>query len=147
MNKQENKRAQEFNDILSMFDFKQHINSPTHRDGNVLDLMITRNNECLSDCTINYMNSDHNCIKFQINCKKPRPRKKTITSRNMRDIDQEQLKENLRRHFAGKIDKNDNSIKLLNELVALFNDSNNILDRIAPKNSPYSNNQYCMSTK
>ena len=59
-----------------MFDFKQHINSPTHRDGNVLDLMITRNNECLSDCTINYMNSDHNCIKFQINCKKPRPPKK-----------------------------------------------------------------------
>ena len=65
----------------------------------------------------------------------------------MRDIDQEQLKENLRRHFAGKIDKNDNSIEFLNELVALFNDSSNILDRIAPKNSPYSNNQYCMSTK
>ena len=30
MNEQENKRAQEFNDILSMFDFKRHINSPTH---------------------------------------------------------------------------------------------------------------------
>ena len=50
----------------------------------------------------------------------------------MRDIDQEQLKENLRRHFAGKIDKNDNSIEFLNELVSLFNDSSNILDRIAP---------------
>ena len=133
MNKKDDKRAQELNDILSMLDVKQHVYSPTHEDGNTLDLIITRNNKFLSDCKIDDMNSDHNCITFQVNCERPAPQRKTITSRNMRDMDQKKFTDYLRQHFAGKLDKNENSISFLNELVKLFNDTASILDKVAPQ--------------
>ena len=51
----------------------------------------------------------------------------------MRDMDQKKFTDYLRQHFAGKLDKNENSISFLNELVKLFNDTASILDKVAPQ--------------
>ena len=45
----------------------QLVNEPTHQSGNVLDLILTSDNDCLSLISVNELNfSDHKLIKFRI---------------------------------------------------------------------------------
>ena len=45
MNNPDDKFAQDFISLLDSCGFKQHINFPTHRSGNTLDLIFSRENE------------------------------------------------------------------------------------------------------
>ena len=59
--------ASSFQSLLDNFDLNQHINSPTHKHGHTLDLIITRNDSSILDSTIHEpFLSDHSaiCCKF-----------------------------------------------------------------------------------
>ncbi len=43
VNKTEDPDSTKFMAVLSRFNLTQHVNEPTHRLGNIIDLMITRN--------------------------------------------------------------------------------------------------------
>ena len=66
----------------------QHIYFPTHIHGNILDLIITREESILTN---NYncstILSDHYTITFSINITKPKVPTKTIQYRNISKID------------------------------------------------------------
>ena len=47
INNTSNAQAQQFQTVLDSFDLKKHINSPTHRKGHTLDLVLTRSSESL----------------------------------------------------------------------------------------------------
>ena len=52
-------------DILCNYNLQQHVSSPTHKGGNVLDLVITSSETYISDLTvIDYCFSDHSYVIF-----------------------------------------------------------------------------------
>jgi DNA-directed RNA polymerase subunit F len=74
--------------ILSSYNLKQHINVPTHKLGNTLDLVITRLDESTVD-NINVTNpdiSDHFMIQMELLMTKPLPASKVLSYRKMKAI-------------------------------------------------------------
>ena len=53
--------AVKFLDLLESMEMMQHVNTPTHRAGHMLDLMITREFDCMihSDPSSDIFSSDH----------------------------------------------------------------------------------------
>lgn len=89
MNNVENVRAREFRDILDVHHLDNIVSDPTHRSGNILDLVITQKNSTLiknltvqPECTI----SDHNLIHFNIHVDAPSKQLEIIRFRNPRRI-------------------------------------------------------------
>ena len=76
----------QLNDILSMFDLIQVIDSPTHRVGHTLDVIITRSKEInitgvqVSDISL----SDHFLLSFLVDCRTLKSYYKTITYRSIK---------------------------------------------------------------
>ena len=60
VNKENDRNAQKFQEILDTFNLVQHIKEPTHKHGNTLDLLITRKNTKMIDFSVNSQLSDHN---------------------------------------------------------------------------------------
>ena len=59
-----------FIDSFSNFELKQFINTPTHKHGNILELLLTDKSALISDISVSDINmpckSDHNSISFTI---------------------------------------------------------------------------------
>ncbi len=70
VNKPDDPNTRKFMDILSQFNLVQHINEPTHKLGNTLDLIITRRTSILLNHKVDFQISDHNNILFQIDMSK-----------------------------------------------------------------------------
>jgi len=51
-------------ELLTTFDMRQAVTQPTHTDGNTLDLVLTRSDDCPSSCFVDPSNiiSDHSLI-------------------------------------------------------------------------------------
>ena len=75
-------------DLLSMYNLVQHVNVPTHRSGNTIDLMITRadQNASLAIPQQDYMLSDHMFIKSTLNLPRPPLEETTISYRPIKKI-------------------------------------------------------------
>ena len=131
MNKPNDPRAKQFKGILEMFDLVQHVNSSTHKAGNILDLVITQQETNLSDCMVGDMNSDHSCINFHYKWPKPRTKVKEISVRKTRSININNFKNDLKMYFAQLKQKAD-SLNYLDELITAFNESSEILNKHAP---------------
>ena len=69
--------TKKLNEILDTFGLIQHIEEPTHKYGNTLDLLITRKNTAMKEFVVDEQLSDHNNIIFKLNFNKPPPNKKT----------------------------------------------------------------------
>src|ERR1700730_10467952 len=53
--------------LLETFDLKQHISSPTHTSGHILDLLITKSTSSISSPGLTeFFLSDHKAVNFQI---------------------------------------------------------------------------------
>ncbi len=78
-------------DILSQFNLVQHINEPTHRLGNTLDLIITRRTSILLNPKMDFQISDHNNILFQIDMRKPACPQKVVKFRQLKKVNMEEL--------------------------------------------------------
>ena len=61
----------------------QHVSTPTHRKGHILDLIITRNDEkFIQDLRVlDDVYSDHSVVVCKSNCPKPPPSKVLVNYR------------------------------------------------------------------
>ena len=85
MNNTSDTNANKMKELLKLHNLENLVTSPTHRSGNMLDLVITRSNSFIiegicveSENTI----SDHKKVYFEINIKRPQKSEKTIRFRN-----------------------------------------------------------------
>ena len=83
--------AAQFGSLLELFNLKQHVTVPTHRSGNILDLVISRKDaEALKVnelVVMEHLISDHKAICFQLNLQKPLSERKPVVSRRLRNFD------------------------------------------------------------
>ena len=75
----------------------QHVNVPTHIHGHCLDLVVTRTHELdIRDLTVHgAVISDHSAVTLKLPYTRPKQMKKTVTSRNYRDINLENFKQDI----------------------------------------------------
>jgi len=88
-----NSAAVKFLDLLKTFNFIQLVNQPTYHDRHILDLVITRNHDCVTTniSVIDPAISDHCAIFCDLVIKKPPLPKIVSTSRNLKAIDMEKF--------------------------------------------------------
>jgi hypothetical protein len=129
--------TRKFDQLLARYGLRQHVSSSTHISGGILDLVITRNNSCdsldIKDIEIidTPTTSDHSLVKFS--CSFPHqhgPSKVCVTGRKIKDIDVNQLKQDLLQS-----DLNDESKFIdCNTAVEIYNrELTRILDIHAPE--------------
>ena len=85
-----------FYDTIHAAGFTQHVSEPTHKQGHILDVVITRdgvpnitNLQVIDPAICNRHNvatCDHKAIVFQLNIPKPLPVKRTVTFRRLNRI-------------------------------------------------------------
>ena len=93
-------QARDFSDILDTFDLAQYVPISTHRAGHTLDLVISHNSGIIprflrcDDLNI----SDHKCVIFDLPQRKPPPVRRSITYRDLRQVDLDDLKKDISDH-------------------------------------------------
>ena len=94
--------TRKFTQVLNNYGLQQHVHSPTHENGGILDLVITRGNSCdyldIKDMKIvdTATSSDHSLISFS--CSFSHQNKSTrvhMTGRKIKDIDIQRFKEDI----------------------------------------------------
>ena len=135
VNKKDNTKARQFLDILDTFHLKQHINKPTHKEGNTLDLLITQYDTNISNCLIDEQNSDHNNIIFELQLKKIAPERRKVVSRNFKDIDMTTFKLEIRNRFSefADMEEKNRSEEDLKALTNAYMSTKDIIDKYAPE--------------
>ena len=118
VNKIDDPNALAFQELLTSFSLHQYVNIPTHVSGNTLDLVITKSTSMLNISTpsSSYFISDHTFVDFSINIVRATVTKKTITYRNIKGIDKDEIKNDLR-EANNKIMEHPLSV----DLPAMFN--------------------------
>ena len=91
--------AKRFIRLLDSCGLHQHVEGPTHVSGHTLDLLISHKMENLfQDITIlRGLPSDHFAVIGQINFSHPKQLKRTISHRELGDIDLERFKQDTRK--------------------------------------------------
>ena len=120
-----------FHDILNSLGLKQHISEPTHKDGNTLDLLITRADDDIlyGKPVVRDMISDHSAIHFDIMLTVPATKQQTVSFRKTTKIDLSSFKNDLKNEFVNHSDQ-----VTLCDLVDQYNENvRKILDKHAPK--------------
>ena len=89
MNKSEDPYQIRLSELLVSYGLVNHVHVPTHKHGNTLDLLITRDNDELnfSEPTTGYMISDHYFVHSNLGFPRPNLTFKSITFRKIKDID------------------------------------------------------------
>ena len=120
-----------FNDILTCFDLKQHVNLPTHIHGHWLDLLITKRilNSIKSVFSAAGI-SDHLVVISEIDCCKTKLNKEKIFLRKINKIDYES--------FHSDILNSDLINKPEKDLSALCQQYDSVLSAILDKHAPVS---------
>ena len=76
--------------LLELFNLKQHVTVLTHRSGHILDLVISRKDaEALKVNELVVMEqliSEHKAICLQLNLQKPLNERKSVVSRQLRNL-------------------------------------------------------------
>ena len=79
-----NGNTNKFNEILTCFDLKQHVNFPTHVNGHWLDLLITKRiSKCIKSVFSAAGISDHLAVISEIDCCKTKWNKEKISFRKI----------------------------------------------------------------
>ena len=119
-----------FMDLLVSTRLVQHVNTPTHQRGHILDLIITREVDSLvhkppiSDCLL----SDHCTVLCNLSLLKPSLTVKEISYRKLKAIRLEAFKDDLELSDLCR-----NTPQNLDDLVACYNSTlTSILDKHAP---------------
>ena len=123
VNDTSNPNANIFLDMMTALGLKQHVEGPTHKSGNCLDLIFT---EELSrakalGCSKDMFMSDHSSISCILDIPKENCTRKEITYRKLRDVDRTQLVKDMSLEET-KTDKLDDMVELLERnFVAAIN--------------------------
>ena len=89
--------AIEFLDLLDTYGLTQHVNTPTHRLGHTLDLIITRVSDALAKSTpiSDSHLSDHSTVLCPLVLRKPVLTVKQVTFRKFKAIDLANFKKDI----------------------------------------------------
>jgi len=86
-----NRMGTRFSNLLALFNLKQHVTVPTHKQGHTLDLVITRTdseNLAVANLTTIERNVfDHYAVLFNMSLRKPSNERKTVVSRRLKNFD------------------------------------------------------------
>ena len=126
-----NGNTNKFNEILTCFDLKQHVNLPSHVHGHWLDLLITKriSNSIKSVFSAAGI-SDHLAVISEIDCCKTKWNKDKISFRKINKIDYES--------FHSDILSSDLIKKQEKDLSALCQQYDSVLSSILDKHAPVS---------
>ena len=83
--------------ILKDFNLVQHVLESTHENGHLLDLIISRPTDFVSNVAVGEFFSDHRLVTFSIKVKNGP--KKMITSRNFKNMNKNLLMQDIKRNF------------------------------------------------
>ena len=122
--------AASFNDLLNSFALCQVVTQSTHKSGNILDLLIHRENSDfdIQDIHSDFCISDHTFVMANISTLCPVPIHKQIQTRKLRSVDYDNFEDDILT-AAEEIIKNDN----LEDLIDNYdNKLANILEKHAP---------------
>ena len=131
-NKPNDHRTKRFADILDTFDLVQHISGPTHKSGNTLDYLITRKDSLLINHSISDLNSDHNCILFNVKTVVNSNKSKIVRSRKTKNINLETFRHDLKIKLNFSCQPGPD-IQYLDYLVHTYNSAQEVLDKHAPE--------------
>lgn len=120
----------QLNTILETTNLIQHVAMPTHHKGHILDLLITRSSDDITDIIISDPAiSDHYAVIFKLPLTKPCAEKKSVTSRKYKDIDITEFYNDLRTTAVIT-----SPASTVSALITQYNSSLlNVLDRHAPE--------------
>ena len=124
--------AQRFVQLLHTFDLAQHITSPTHKNGHILDLVITRSDELCADRFIvtDLSLSDHYAVNCVLSLRKPPLEKKEISYRKLKHIDIQQFRDDIIQ--LPVVAANDNAVDVADLVDSYNNELTDLLDKYAP---------------
>ena len=93
-----NVNAKKFHDIRVSFNLKQHVSLPTHNRGQILDLIITRAEDCLvSDIVVkDPVLSDHLAVHCKLKLKKLPAERREVSFRKLKSININSMREDLK---------------------------------------------------
>ena len=75
--------SNQFHHLLKSYNLEQHVKEPTHKDGHILDLIISRpSDNLLSSCNVDSLITDHHAIHTDLQCSKPHPPKRPLLAEN-----------------------------------------------------------------
>ena len=99
LDEKNNSNSMFFCDILTSFNLVQHVGEATHESGHLLDLVITRPTDFVSNLLIGDLFSDHKIVTFNLQTGKVLPEKIKVNSRNYKGIDMQSLKQDITSSF------------------------------------------------
>ena len=81
--------ARQFNELLDLYDVKQHVSMPTHSKGHTLDVVLTPNRRnYLHGIVVSTIDlSDHSLVDFSLNVERKLKKTKVITYRPTKTVD------------------------------------------------------------
>jgi exonuclease III len=131
----DNKNSQETKELeslLNSYNLEQHVHESTHKDGHVIDWVISRPlDDLVKSCEVNSMISDHHAIHIDLSCSKLHPPRKSFTFRNIKGIDTDKFKADIL-----KSDLYTAPAKDIDEKVKQYSDVlKSLLDLHAPEKS------------
>ena len=116
VNKNNDPNSTKFGQLVERYNLHQHVQFPTHRAGNTLDLVLTHSDIVVSDIkTDRSIPSDHFSILFKISTKSADLPKRTLSYRKWLDVDVKSFKSDIETAFK---DYDPSSIE---EAVSTFN--------------------------
>ena len=115
--------------LLDSLNFQQHVTSPTHRSGHILDVVITKDNQyIIQEVKVGDMLSDHNLIVCKIHHPKPVPLRVTVTTRKLRSVDITRVKSDISEKVVAASDEQ--------STAALTDRHNQLLSAILENHAP-----------
>ena len=128
---QDNYNSKKLMEILETFNLNQHVMEPTHESGHILDLIISGENELISNVASGRYFSDHKIIMFNMMISKSKPERKVVKSRNYKTINTNSLRYDIATHFANVHPAT--SIEALEDLTTLYDNSiSDLIQKHAP---------------
>ena len=91
--------SRKFMDILLSFNFVQHVAESSHESGHILDLVISRQSDFVSNVKVGEYFSDHKVISFNIKLRRLISERKTVTSRNYKSMDIDSFLRDIKARF------------------------------------------------
>ena len=109
-NKPDHSDVRQLIDILDSFGLHQHVQQPTHKYGNILDLVITRSDSDIVRSSsvqprLEFI-SDHHPISCILNCATPSVAERTTTKRLLRNFDAETFADILTNKLNSSLEAN-----------------------------------------
>ena len=127
-----NYEASRFMQLLECFNLQQHVKFPTHKNGHILDLIITRKDDAFFNLPVTVSEpdiiADHSAVHLQMCFKKPDFRTKKIFYRKLQGIDHSKLKTDIEESVLCQ-----SQVTSLKGLVQQYDYTlNKLLDKHAP---------------